>query len=152
MVPGHHVTTEDGELHYELTMSYANTDDEFAVTDVIGELGLQTNTYVLTLPIYNSSSVPLPRQRSESDFVLRRSTRQANESTGYCIQSRDFDLTAHGCRLPTSRQSWLNKIAPSWKASCHTRSHLSPRRSCSSLSTEWPWPADGPCERSVKGS
>jgi vanillate O-demethylase monooxygenase subunit len=94
VVPGHHVTTEDGELRYALTMTVPNTNDEFAVTDVTGKLGLQTNTYVLSLPYAIHLQCRYHDTGANRTLFFAAQPRTATESTGYCYQSRDFDLEA----------------------------------------------------------
>jgi vanillate O-demethylase monooxygenase subunit len=94
IVPPHQVVTESGALYYDLTMTVPNTNEEFAVTDVTGERGLQTNTYVLTLPY----SIHLACRYHDADthrtLFFAVQPHSATEATGYCYQSRDFDLGA----------------------------------------------------------
>jgi phenylpropionate dioxygenase-like ring-hydroxylating dioxygenase large terminal subunit len=90
VVPRHHVEQTGLELHYELTMQVPNTNDRFAVTDVSGRRGLQTNTYVLTLPhtIWLQCTYHDTGAHRTLFFSARPDT--ATRSTGFCYQSRDF--------------------------------------------------------------
>jgi phenylpropionate dioxygenase-like ring-hydroxylating dioxygenase large terminal subunit len=92
VVAPHTVTDADGALHYELTMTVPNTNDEFAVTDVSGERGRQTNTYVLTLPHAIWLRCTYHDAGTHRTLFFVAQPRSATESTGYCFQSRDFDL------------------------------------------------------------
>ncbi len=94
VVPGHRVeTSTDGrELRYSLTMSVPNTDERFAVTDVRGEVGLQTNTYLLSLPHVIWLQCTYHDTGAHRTLFFASQPRSATESTGYCYQSRDFDL------------------------------------------------------------
>ena len=94
VVPSHHVTTEGHELRYELTMAVPNTNDAFAVTDVVGARGLQTNTYVLSLPYTIHLECRYLDTGTNRTLFFAAQPRSATESTGYCYQSRDFDLDA----------------------------------------------------------
>jgi vanillate O-demethylase monooxygenase subunit len=94
VVPDHKVQADGLTLAYELTMAVPNTNDRFAVTDVASESGIQTNSYLLTLPF----SIHL-RCRYEDNGTYRTlffavQPRSNGESTGYCYQSRNFDLDA----------------------------------------------------------
>jgi phenylpropionate dioxygenase-like ring-hydroxylating dioxygenase large terminal subunit len=92
VVPPHTVTDAGGELHYSLTMSVPNTNGEFAVTDLSGDRGTQTNTYVLTLPHVIWLQCTYHDSGSHRTLFFAAQPRTATESTGYCYQSRDFDL------------------------------------------------------------
>jgi phenylpropionate dioxygenase-like ring-hydroxylating dioxygenase large terminal subunit len=92
VVPQHTVTDTGGELRYEITMNVPNTNTEFAVTDVAGDRGLQTNTYVLTLPHVIWLQCTYHDSGSHRTLYFAAQPRSATESTGYCYQSRDFDL------------------------------------------------------------
>jgi phenylpropionate dioxygenase-like ring-hydroxylating dioxygenase large terminal subunit len=94
VVPAHRVATERSELHYELTMVVPNTNEEFAVTDVEGTRGLQTNTYVLSLPYSIYLQCRYHDTGANRTLFFAVQPRSAHEATGYCYQSRDFDLTA----------------------------------------------------------
>jgi phenylpropionate dioxygenase-like ring-hydroxylating dioxygenase large terminal subunit len=94
VVPAHQVDASGQELHYELTMVVPNTNDQFAVTDVKGERGLQTNTYVLTLPYAIHLACRYHDTGAHRTLFFAVQPRSAAESTGYCYQSRDFDLEA----------------------------------------------------------
>jgi phenylpropionate dioxygenase-like ring-hydroxylating dioxygenase large terminal subunit len=92
IVPPHRVSIDGRELHYELTMQVPNTNDQFAVTNVANERGLQRNLYVLTLPHtiwLQCTYLDTGRHRT---LYFAAQPRTENESTGYCYQSRDFDL------------------------------------------------------------
>jgi phenylpropionate dioxygenase-like ring-hydroxylating dioxygenase large terminal subunit len=64
----------------------------FAVTDVRGERGAQTNTYVLTLPYTIWLQCRYHDTGANRTLYFVAQPRTATESTGYCYQSRDFDL------------------------------------------------------------
>lgn len=93
-VPAHRVEATGAALHYELTMQVPNTNDTFAVTDLSGERGLQTNRYVLTLPF----AIHLQCQYHDSDthrtLFFAVQPIGPTRCTGYCYQSRDFELDA----------------------------------------------------------
>jgi len=92
VVAGHKVDDVGDALHYAISMNVPNTNDEFTVTDLTSERGVQTNTYVLTLPY----TIHLQCHYAETGgnrtlfFVAQPNTETT--STGYCFQSRDFDL------------------------------------------------------------
>lgn len=92
VVPSHHVEQKGSKLHYELTMNVPNTNVKYAVTDISGEVGRQTNTYVLTLPY----TIHLACRYHDSDthrtLFFSVQPRGDGTCTGYCYQSRDFDL------------------------------------------------------------
>ena len=92
VVPGHTVSDRGDALHYEITMTVPNTNDEFTVTDLAGERATQTNTYVLTLPytIHLQCTYRETGRHRTLYFVAQPLTE--SRSTGYCFQSRDFDL------------------------------------------------------------
>lgn len=92
VVPPHSVDDAGGELHYRLTMNVPNTNEQFAVTDVSGERGVQTNTYVLTLPHAIWLQCTYHDSGTHRTLFFAAQPRTATESTGYCYQSRDFDL------------------------------------------------------------
>jgi phenylpropionate dioxygenase-like ring-hydroxylating dioxygenase large terminal subunit len=92
VVPPHTVTDAGGELRYELTMQVPNTNAEFAVTDVAGAIGTQTNTYVLTLPHAIWLQCTYHDTGTHRTLFFAAQPRTATEATGYCYQSRDFDL------------------------------------------------------------
>jgi len=91
-VPSHRVRQEGIELHYEISMQVPNTNDRFAVTDVDGDRGIQTNTYVLTLPhtIWLQCTYSDTGAHRTLFFAARPDS--ATRSTGFCYQSRDFAL------------------------------------------------------------
>jgi phenylpropionate dioxygenase-like ring-hydroxylating dioxygenase large terminal subunit len=92
VVPAHHVTTDGLELHYELTMQVPNTNDKWAVTDLNGERGMQRNLYVLSLPhVIWLQCTYLDTGRHRTLYFAAQ-PHDATSSTGYCYQSRDFDL------------------------------------------------------------
>jgi phenylpropionate dioxygenase-like ring-hydroxylating dioxygenase large terminal subunit len=92
VVPPHSVTDSGGELRYSLTMNVPNTNDEFPVTDVAGDRGAQTNTYVLSLPHAIWLQCTYHDSGTHRTLFFAAQPRTATESTGYCYQSRDFDL------------------------------------------------------------
>ncbi len=94
VVPAHRVRTEGTELRYELTMTVPNTNDQFAVTGVTGERGLQTNSYVLSLPYAIHLACRYHDTGAHRTLFFAAQPRSGTESTGYCFQSRDFDLDA----------------------------------------------------------
>jgi len=92
VVPAHRVSRDGTELHYELIMQVPNTNDRWAVTDLGGERGMQRNLYVLTLPHViwlQCTYVETGRHRT---LFFAAQPHSATRSTGYCYQSRDFDL------------------------------------------------------------
>jgi phenylpropionate dioxygenase-like ring-hydroxylating dioxygenase large terminal subunit len=91
-VPAHHVAQDGVELHYEITMEVPNTNDRFAVTDVAGNRGLQTNTYVLTLPHTIWLRCTYHDTGAHRTLFFSAQPHTATSSTGYCYQSRDFGL------------------------------------------------------------
>ncbi|MEV7415132.1 aromatic ring-hydroxylating dioxygenase subunit alpha [Streptomyces sp. NPDC089919] len=90
VVPEHTVRRRGHELHYALSMDVPSAD---GVNDT-GEDGggAMTNTYVLSLPhaIHLRSHYP-DTGRSRVLFFAAQPV-DAHTSTGYCYQSRDFDL------------------------------------------------------------
>ncbi|MCU1459924.1 MAG: aromatic ring-hydroxylating dioxygenase subunit alpha [Actinomycetia bacterium] len=91
-VPPHHVEQTGVELHYEITMEVPNTNDRFAVTDVSGNRGLQTNTYVLTLPHTILLRCTYHDTGAHRTLFFAAQPESAKRSTGFCYQSRDFGL------------------------------------------------------------
>jgi phenylpropionate dioxygenase-like ring-hydroxylating dioxygenase large terminal subunit len=92
VVPRHHVDNHDLELRYALTMSVPNTNDSFAVTDVVAARGEQTNTYVLSLPFTIHLACRYHDHNSYRTLYFVAQPQSATTSTGYCYQSRNFDL------------------------------------------------------------
>jgi phenylpropionate dioxygenase-like ring-hydroxylating dioxygenase large terminal subunit len=92
VVPPHTVTDTGSELLYAVTMNVPNTNDEFAVTDEAGKVGAQTNMYVLTLPHAIWLQCTYRDTSSHRTLFFAAQPRSATESTGYCYQSRDFDV------------------------------------------------------------
>jgi vanillate O-demethylase monooxygenase subunit len=92
VVPAHTVDDSGGELRYQLTMNVPNTNAELAVTDLRGERGTQTNTYVLTLPHTIWLQCTYHDTGAHRTLYFVAQPRTATESTGYCFQSRDFQL------------------------------------------------------------
>lgn len=92
VVPPHHVDTEGLELHYEIAMQVPNTNDQFAVTDVREAIGGQTNSYVLSLPFTIHLHCRYHDSGAYRNLFFVAQPRSAGESTGYCYQSRNFDL------------------------------------------------------------
>lgn len=92
VVARHTVDDLGPELRYEVSMDVPNTNDEFAVTDLASDRGLQTNTYVLTLPhtIHLQCTYHETGGHRTLYFVVQPNS--PTVSTGYCFQSRDFDL------------------------------------------------------------
>lgn len=93
-VPDHHVTTVASQLFFELTMMVPDATDSFAVTKILGDRGKQTNTYVVTAPytIYLQSHYHDTGVNRTLFFSVQPNSE--GRSTGYCFQSRDFDLHA----------------------------------------------------------
>jgi phenylpropionate dioxygenase-like ring-hydroxylating dioxygenase large terminal subunit len=92
VVPPHRVDRKGYELHYELAMQVPNTNDRWAVTDLGGERGMQRNLYVLSLPhVIWLQCTYLDTGRHRTLFFAAQPV-SAGRSTGYCYQSRDFDL------------------------------------------------------------
>jgi vanillate O-demethylase monooxygenase subunit len=75
-------------------MAVPNTNDRFAVTDVAADRGIQTNTYVLTVPFSVHLRCRYEDNGSYRTLFFAVQPRSAGESTGYCYQSRNFDLDA----------------------------------------------------------
>jgi phenylpropionate dioxygenase-like ring-hydroxylating dioxygenase large terminal subunit len=94
VVPDHSVTTEGFALSYEIQMAVPNTNDRYAVTDVASARGLQTNTYVLTLPFAIHLRCRYEDSGSYRTLFFAVQPRSDYESTGYCFQSRNFDRDA----------------------------------------------------------
>lgn len=92
VVPPHTVTDTGAELLYEVSMNVPNTNDEFAVTDVSGDRGVQTNTYVLSLPHTIWLQCTYQDSGTHRTLYFVAQPRTATQSSGYCYQSRDFDL------------------------------------------------------------
>jgi vanillate O-demethylase monooxygenase subunit len=92
VVPAHQVDQRGRELHYELTMEVPNTNDEFAVTAVVGSRGLQTNTYVLSLPYTIHLACRYHDTGAHRTLFFSVQPHGDGTCTGYCYQSRDFDL------------------------------------------------------------
>jgi phenylpropionate dioxygenase-like ring-hydroxylating dioxygenase large terminal subunit len=91
-VPPHRVEQKGLELHYEITMQVPNTNDRFAVTDVVEDRGLQTNTYVLTLPHTIWLRCTYHDTGAHRTLFFSARPDSATRSTGFCYQSRDFAL------------------------------------------------------------
>lgn len=89
-VPSHRVRQEGIELHYEISMQVPNTNDRFAVTKVDGERGVQTNTYVLTLPHTIWLQCTYHDTGAHRTLFFSARPDSATRSTGFCYQSRDF--------------------------------------------------------------
>ena len=89
VVPPHRVENLGAELRYELTMRVPRAE---GVNDLAGDSGLMTNTYVLTLPhtIHLRSSYEATGKSRVLFFAVQPVA--PGMSTGYCYQSRDFDL------------------------------------------------------------
>jgi len=92
VVPSHTVDDVGPALHYEISMTVPNTNDEFTVTDLRSERGRQTNTYVLTLPYTIHLQCTYHETGGHRTLYFVAQPRSATRSTGYCFQSRDFDL------------------------------------------------------------
>jgi phenylpropionate dioxygenase-like ring-hydroxylating dioxygenase large terminal subunit len=92
VVPSHRVRRDGYELHYELSMQVPNTNDRWAVTDIGGDRGQQRNVYILSLPhaIWLQCTY-LDTGRHRTLFFVAQ-PHSSTSSTGYCYQSRDFDL------------------------------------------------------------
>lgn len=92
IVPDHQVSRVGNQLRFDLTMMVPSTTDSFAVTQVLGDRGKQTNTYVVTGPytIFLQSHY----HDTGANRVLFFSVQPCSfdRSVGYCYQSRDFDL------------------------------------------------------------
>lgn len=92
VVPKHHVDDLGLELHYQVTMGVPNTNDQFEVTKLEGERGQQTNTYVLSLPHAIWLQCTYLDTGAHRTLFFAAQPNSATESTGYCYQSRDYDL------------------------------------------------------------
>jgi phenylpropionate dioxygenase-like ring-hydroxylating dioxygenase large terminal subunit len=91
VVPAHRVKDTGTALHYTLSMQVPNTNDRFAVTDLSGERGVQTNRYVLTLPYTIHLSCTYEDTGSHRTLFFSVQPHGDGTCTGYCYQSRDFD-------------------------------------------------------------
>jgi vanillate O-demethylase monooxygenase subunit len=89
VVPPHSVRASGTELHYSLTMQVPSAS---GVNDTGADTGLMTNTWVLSLPhaIHLRSAYPETGRARVLFFAVQ--PRSATESSGFCYQSRDFDL------------------------------------------------------------
>lgn len=94
VVPQHRVEQYGEQLRYTLTMEVPNTGDHFAVTDVTGEKGLQTNDYLLTLPFTIHLRCTYHDTGAHRTLYFAAQPHGDGTCTGYCYQSRDFDLEA----------------------------------------------------------
>jgi phenylpropionate dioxygenase-like ring-hydroxylating dioxygenase large terminal subunit len=92
VVPAHKVDQVGGALRYTLSMQVPNTNDQFSVTDLRGERGLQTNRYVLTLPYTIHLACTYEDTGSHRTLFFSVQPHGDGTCTGYCYQSRDFDL------------------------------------------------------------
>ncbi len=92
VVPVHRVEQVGGELHYVLSMQVPNTNERFAVTDVQGRRGLQTNRYVLTLPYTIHLQCTYEDTGAHRTLFFVAQPHGDGTCTGFCYQSRDFDL------------------------------------------------------------
>ncbi|MFJ1643370.1 MULTISPECIES: Rieske 2Fe-2S domain-containing protein [unclassified Streptomyces] len=88
-VPDHVVNTEGGQLRYSLTMRVPHAE---GVNDLSGQTGLMTNDYVLSLPyaIHLRSRYHDTGRSRLLFFAVRPDSHTT--ATGFCYQSRDFDL------------------------------------------------------------
>jgi len=96
VVPAHRVEQVGNELRYAVTMQVPNANDDFAVTALAGDRGSQTNTYVLTLPFTVHLACRYDGTGAHRTLLFAVQPRGNGECTGYCYQSRDFDLSAPG--------------------------------------------------------
>lgn len=92
VVPKHHVDDLGLELHYQLTMGVPNTNEQFEITKLAGERGQQTNTYVLSLPHAIWLQCTYRDTGAHRTLFFAAQPNSATVSTGYCYQSRDYDL------------------------------------------------------------
>ena len=100
-VPDHAVKTVDGRLLYSLTMRVPYAE---GVNNLSGRTGLMTNDYVLSLPhaIHLRSRYHDTGRSRVLFFVVRPDGRET--ATGFCYQSRDFDLDGEDQRYVTFQQ------------------------------------------------
>jgi phenylpropionate dioxygenase-like ring-hydroxylating dioxygenase large terminal subunit len=89
VVPPHDVDVQGHELHYSLTMQVPNAA---GVNDTGSDTGQMTNTWVLSLPftIHLRSYYPETGRARVLFFAVQ--PRNDHEASGFCYQSRDFDL------------------------------------------------------------
>jgi vanillate O-demethylase monooxygenase subunit len=92
VVPEHRVDNSGRALHYELTMSVPDPKARFAVADLAGALGRQTNRYRLTLPYAIHLACTYEDTGSHRTLFFVVQPHGDGSCTGYCYQSRDFDL------------------------------------------------------------
>ncbi len=90
-VPKHRVERDGNELHFELTMDVPSTRDSFQVTNVRGERGKQTNTYVISAPYTIHLRSYYHDSGASRVLYFTVQPEEDGVSTGYCFQSRDFD-------------------------------------------------------------
>ena len=92
VVPKHHVDDLGLELRYQITVGVPNTNDRFEVTKLEGERGQQTNIYVLSLPHAIWLQCTYLDTGAHRTLFFAAQPNGATVSTGYCYQSRDYDL------------------------------------------------------------
>ena len=95
VVPEHRVKQEGGALHYSLTMQVPNTNKDFVVTDLATDSGTQTNRYVLTLPYTIHLQCTYEAKGTHRTLFFSVQPHGDGSCTGYCYQSRDFDLAGN---------------------------------------------------------
>jgi phenylpropionate dioxygenase-like ring-hydroxylating dioxygenase large terminal subunit len=92
VVPPHRVSTDGVELRYELTMQVPNTNDRWTVTGLTEGSGTQRNRYVLSLPHVIWLQCTYLETGRHRTLYFAAQPHGETRSTGYCYQSRDFDL------------------------------------------------------------
>ncbi|MEX6429191.1 MAG: Rieske 2Fe-2S domain-containing protein [Ferrimicrobium sp.] len=94
IVPEHQVTSEANQLRYQMTMVVPNAGESLPVANFRGESGLQTNTYVVDLPYTIHLQSYYHDTQSSRVLFFSIQPHSDGRATGYCYQSRDFDLEA----------------------------------------------------------
>jgi phenylpropionate dioxygenase-like ring-hydroxylating dioxygenase large terminal subunit len=147
VVPAHKVDQVGGALRYTLSMQVPNTNDQFSVTDLRGERGLQTNRYVLTLPYTIHLACTYEDTGSHRTLFFSVQPHGDGTCTGYCYQSRDFDLDGVDEDYAQFQEVVAGpdppRTSPLWRVSSRPHSPWVPPTSCSSPSTGSPWPIGG---------
>jgi vanillate O-demethylase monooxygenase subunit len=92
VVPAHRVEQVGGELRYEIAMTVPNANGRYTVTDVRGATGIQKNRYVLTLPYAIRLQCTYEDTGAHRTLFFVVQPHGDGTCTGYCYQSRDFDL------------------------------------------------------------
>ncbi|MHB8191575.1 MAG: Rieske 2Fe-2S domain-containing protein [Ferrimicrobium sp.] len=93
-VPEHQVHSDNAQLRYELTMAVPNAGKSLPVTNLVGDRGTQTNTYIVDLPYTIHLESYYHDTKTSRVLFFSIQPHSDGQATGYCYQSRDFDLDA----------------------------------------------------------